>query len=541
MKSTHSANGAKSITGSTKRHIGSRLNKASVYAAHLVNLLKNQPVSKASTEAVLEARAYYVSLLGANEFEKQNWEKSLHGFSEAHHTYSTLAQSKGSKEEDLFRDLLSTTIDPSIRYAAYQLKIPRTTSIGTIVSKFILRRNEFVQEVLKKNHEALDDPATSPKKTPRGDAENIPQTIQWRSRTVKLEDAATAQALAAVSVAEEKLASSLWSNADASPQAKGAAYDEVLIPSQDAVDATKTAIDELSADGIPQGDQRMQSLQITRTAVNYALVGWRVGRNRVLCGTQDGAVSEPEALKQPKKPRKDGKPRKPQEGSTGRKLIRIKERVVLYDSTLQSLDSVRELPGVAADQKFLAELHAKRSYFAALRCLSIARSHALLQDTRKALALLSRALDLTGGVSQDRLSSDDRSEKALNLDVTPSQAKSLQELLQGLVFQHRALVELHDLKAADVKSSNIGKQAPLVERLDEYPQGSVDLTNLVTYPPKMEPIPVKPIFLDVAYNYIQYPDRTRKVVDKGVNGHVHGQGGSEEKKEGRKGWFGFGR
>ena len=209
-----------------------------------------------------------------------------------------------------------------------------------------------------------------------------------------MEDAATAQALAAVSTAEANLSSFLSSNPDAASQAKASAYDEVLIPSQDAVDATKTAIDELSAEGVPQGDRRMQALQITRTAVNYALVGWRIGRNRVLCGERDGALFENEVRK-PKKARKDGKTRPIQDESTGRKLTRLREREVLYNSTIQSLDSVKELPGVAADQKFVEELEAKRAYFAALRCLAIARSHALLQDARNALALLSRALDLS--------------------------------------------------------------------------------------------------------------------------------------------------
>lgn len=542
MKSTHSADGAKNVTGSTKRHIGSRLNKASVYAGQLVDLLKNQAVSKASTEAILGARAYYVSVLGAYEFEKHNWERSLHGYSEAHLIYAFLAQSQSPNQEDLFRDLLNATIDPSIRYAAYQLKLPRTTSIDTIVSNFVPHsNNEFVQEVLKKDPDALKDHATSKEKTPSGTVENLPKTIQWRSRTVSLEDAATAQALAAVSAAGEELSSFLSANVDASPQARGAAYDEVLIPSQDAVDATKTAIDELSAEGVSQGDRRMQSLQITRTAVNYALVGWRVGRNRVLCGTQDGSVLKPDLLKQPKKPRKDGRLRTVQEESTGRKLVRLKERVVLYDSTLQSLDSVKELPGVAADQNFLAELESKRSYFAALRCLSIARSHILLHDTRNALALLSRSLDLIVSISQNTLSSDDGPGKAPNLDVTPSQVKFLKDLLHGLVFQHRALVELHSLEVTEANKAHAGKPPPLVERLDEYPRGTVDLTNLVTYPPKMEPIPVKPLFLDVAFNYIDYPGRTRKIAEKAINGQVEGQAGKEEKKEGRKGWFGFGR
>ena len=545
MKSTYSADGAKGIAGSVRRHMGSRLHKACIYAEKLANLLKHREVTKAGMEAILEARAYHMSLFGANNFEKQSWERCLHGYSEARLIYCSLARSKGlqgSKEEDIFRDLLNTTIDPSIRYAAYQKQFPRTTSIDTIVSRFISHTdNEFIEEILKQNPEALDNPAATQKRTPSGTIGNVPSTIQWRSRTVSLEDAATAQALAAVSAAKENLFSFLSSNPEASPQAKGVAYDQVLIPSQDAVDATKTAIDELSAEGVSQSDRRMQSLQITRTAVNYALVEWRVGRNRVLCGKQDGAVLEDEVPKAHMKSLKDGKPRTMQAESNGRKLSRLKEKVVLHDSTLQSLDSVKELPGVAADRNFNEELQAKRAYFAALRCLTIARSHSLLQKRRNVLALLSRALDLSSGVLQNILSSAEEPEGAPSLNVTFAQAEALQRLLEGLVCQQRALVELHDLDGSESNHSVSGRMPPLVEKLKDYPRSPVDLTNLVIYPPRVEAIPVKPIFLDVAFNYIEYPGRGHRVTEKTVNGLIDGQANKEEKKEGRKGWFGFGR
>ena len=542
MKTVHSAEaGAKGVTGSTKSHICSRLYKASGYAGQLVELLKDRDLTKATEQAILEARAYYVSLRGAIDFEKQSWEDCLYEYSEARLIYTTLAKARAAKQEDLFKDLLNSTIDPSIRYAAYQLKLPRTISIETIVSRYVKQgENEFVQEILKENPEALDDPATAQRKTPSGNAENVPKTIKWRSREVTLEDAATAQALAAVSTAEANLSSFLVSNPGAASQAKASAYDEVLIPSQDAVDATKTAIDELSAEGVPQGDRRMQALQITRTAVNYALVGWRIGRNRVLCGKQDGAIFEPE-VKKPKKTRKDRKARPVQEESTGRKLTRLRERVVLYDSTLQSLDSVKELPGVAADQKFVEELEAKRAYFAALRCLAIARSHALLQEARNALAVLSRALDLSSKTSSLESSSHPGSEKPPNIDIAPTEVKELRELLRSLVFQHRALVELHHIDSTNRTKAKSAIEPPLVERLDEYPHGLVDLSNLVTYPPKIQPIPVKPIFLDVAFNYIDYPGRTPKVAEPVANGSPEPASGTEVKKEGRKGWFGFGR
>lgn len=534
MKSTHSAeSGAHGITGSTKSHIQSRFHKASTYAGHLVKLLENEEVTKATSEAQLEARAYYVSLRGAIEFEKRSWEDCLREYSEARFIYTTLAQSKSQKQEDLFRDLLNATIDPSIRYAAYQLKLPRTISIDTLVLRYVPKKSDFVRKILEEHPEAFVNPATAQRKTPSGNAESVPMTIDWRSRVVNLEDAATAQALAAVSHAETKLSAFLTSNPDATPQLKAAAYDEVLIPSQDAVDATKTAIDELSAEGVPQGEGRMQALQVTRTAVNYALVGWRIGRNRMLCGRQDGALLETETHKNLGK---DNKMIKNPQESTGRKLTRLRERVVLYDSTLQSLDSVKGLPGVAADQIFLNELEVKQAYFAALRCLAIARSYALLSETKNTLCLLSRALDLSRSVS-NHASSTHASGKPPNIDITSTQASSLRSLLQGLVSQHRALVELDNIQSASA-SKKTDHVPPLVEQMDEYPQNGVDLINLVTYPPKVEPIPVKPLFLDVAFNYIDYPGRTRKVSEKTVNGVTEEPKKGEEKK---KGWFGFGR
>ena len=97
--------------------------------------------------------------------------------------------------------------------------------------------------------------------------------------------------------------------------------------------------------------------------MNYALVGWRVGRNRVLCGEQDGISFDAGSAKTSKSGKTGGR----REEGQGKKLTQLRERVVLYDSTLQSLEFVLELPGVAADSTFVSELEAKRCYFRALR------------------------------------------------------------------------------------------------------------------------------------------------------------------------------
>ncbi|KAL8788815.1 MAG: hypothetical protein Q9213_001486 [Squamulea squamosa] len=510
MKSTHTANSnVQGTTGSTKRHIISKLQKASSYAAHLVSLLKEKDKSGASTESILEARAYHQSLQGAIEFEKKIWEQCLQSYSETRLLFTALAQTVGTKRDDIFRDLLASTIDPSMRYAAYQLKLPRTVPMETIVARYVQRvNNSYVEEVLKSNPDLLKEPGTATKNGALGTSADPPQIFTWRSRTVNIEDANTAQALASVSAAETTLASFLAAKQDLHRRAKAAAFDDVLIPSQDAVDAVKTAIDELTAEGLAQGDPRMQSLQITRTAVNYNLVELRIGRNRVLCGKHDGARLESESVRKLTKPRADGNPQVALEESAGRKLTRLKERVVLYDSIIQSLDSVKGFPGVAADQAFVQELEAKKAYFTSLKCFAIARSQILNGNKRNALALLRRAADLS---SRSILSNSPASPTADGIpksEVCPAQVMSLNDLLERTVLQYQALVDLEDSKSETLKNDTI-KLGPMIERLDEYPPEDVELTKLVTYPPKVQPIPVKPIFLDAAWNYIDYPGRRK--------------------------------
>lgn len=356
MKSTHSADpSAKGISGAARRHIISRLSKATGYAQHLVTLLHEQSGSGASDIDVLETRAYLAMISGSLWLEKRKWEQCLRDFSIARVIYTALGQ---RVKKDAFRDLLSGTVDPSMRYAAYQMKLPRSKPTSSLSIEFFPSDSEIRAEVEKIAPSCLAEEAAGTRRTAEGEVQELPQSVTWRSRTVPLEDASISQSLAAASAAEARLTSWLAdAGKSATDKEKAAAYDNVIIASQDAVDATKTAIDDLANEGVDPSDKRMQALQITRTAVNYTLVGWRVGRNRVLCGKQDGLpFEEPTA----------GKDTKHTAGN-GKKLNKLRERVVLYDSTLQSLDFILELPGVAADSAFVKDLEIKRHYFRALR------------------------------------------------------------------------------------------------------------------------------------------------------------------------------
>jgi signal recognition particle subunit SRP68 len=255
-----------------------------------------------------------------------------------------------STKKEVFKEIMTSMIDPSIRYAAYQSQIPRSLAIPTIASRSFPRSDqELADAILKIDPSSLGDqsPAAAREEGTTDNAEAVPQTIMWRSRTVHIEHASIAAALGSVAAASERLSETLSASSarDMSAKDRATAYDDLLIACQDTVDATRDAIGELSGEGVNQTDRRMQALQITRTAVMYELLSWRIGRNRVLTGEDDGMNLEgtDEVQGVPKTAKHNPKDNLKEEGKP-RNVARLTERIVLYGSTLQVWRSPKACP-----------------------------------------------------------------------------------------------------------------------------------------------------------------------------------------------------
>lgn len=174
------------------------------------------------------------------------------------------------------------------------------------------------------------------------------------------------------------------------------------------------------------------------------------------------------------------------------------------------------------------------------RCLVIGHSRALMGETREALALYARALNLANdAVSVVSTATTEAKESLPKLNIDLNELQGFHQYMDGLVSQYRALVELKNLLSQQKAAAKDVYRPPLAERLDEYPIEDVDLTHLVNYPPRLQPIPVKPLFFDLAWNYIDYPGRAPSV----TNGTPTVPKAAEEEKKvpAKKGWFGFGR
>ncbi|PHH76773.1 hypothetical protein CDD80_1223 [Ophiocordyceps camponoti-rufipedis] len=520
----------KKIPRRSRSHIVSRLQRAVGAAQKLAEILS----SAAPVRDVLEAKAYAALLQGAMQFEKRAWQPCLQSYAVARSSYTALAATGNA---ELFKDLLSETIDPYIRYAAYQLKTPRTVPIPAIVAKAFPWNDTALVDAINQ----VDSTVLAGAKAASGSdssvaQDNTPKTLTWRSRQVQIEDAQISQAWASVLAAKSRLADDLARATDWEPRKVAAAYDELLTATQDAVDAAKQAIDELKAEGVAQSDTRMQSLLIARTAVNYEMISWRIGRNRVLTGPQDGAPDEHDDAARRRKSKaapSDAKKHRPLPLS--KNLARLREKVALYDGTLQSLQSIKDLPGVAADELLAAKLSALENYFQSLRHLSVARSHSLAGNFANALALLNRATTLRNAAASIPTSSQTTA-LPLGLDVAADSLASLATLLHGELHRHRALVHITSLRESNhANKPSPPANPPLIDRLHECPIQGVDLDNLVDFPPTMHLVPLKPIFLDVAWNYIAYPGKASAAETSSPPAV------EEPASQPKRGWFSFGR
>lgn len=169
------------------------------------------------------------------------------------------------------------------------------------------------------------------------------------------------------------------------------------------------------------------------------------------------------------------------------------------------------------------------------RCLSIARSHAIIGNVANALALINHAVGLCQESSSKLAKGGDAKSQPLNVEVGTEAVASLTKLLNGELQRHRALVHINNLRNAEKEAAKGNAEQPLIMQLQNYPS-RVNLRNIVEFPPKMELIPMKPIFLDVAWNYIDYPGKTSVASSAPAVGKVE-----EQEQSKKKGWFGFGR
>lgn len=181
---------------------------------------------------------------------------------------------------------------------------------------------------------------------------------------------------------------------------------------------------------------------------------------------------------------------------------------------------------------------AARSYFEnqilaykTLRSYYLAKTHAAAKRWREATILFEEA----GKSAKTLNSSSYIAELTKFVDI-------VKETAETDVANAKAnyVLDTQEEQAIPVPQKVFKSKKPLVERLDEFREESQLLSknpNLVSLPPSMEPVPVKPLFFDLANNLVTFPDLTEKLEGQtkakqgaGISGFVKGLWGWGSKK-----------
>ncbi|KAF9806480.1 hypothetical protein SFRURICE_001275 [Spodoptera frugiperda] len=469
-----------------KFHLVSRLKKAYAHAQTLLQLCEQSGVCDARTQ--LEAGAYAAWLGGALLVELQQWRPAAEALHRAQLVLEKLCAALPEDERLPYKQKVEE-LKPSLRYCAYN--IGDESAAGDLVA---MRGQGLIEN--------LDSLMAQAKESRSG----VMHEVEWRGRKVSVKPEKVRLFLIALQDLDKSVA-----NAD-SVQAKIDILENILMDCKDAISAIKDEI---------KSDPKLKSAsEIQMSGINYLLsylmylrLMRTIDRNNLLVQQAEEARKNNIQI--------DGKKVRPQD------LTR------LYEIILQNLTELQQLPGFENDAAYQQEIETLTKAYRAFRCYYIAQVLTGLRRFREALAMLERCSNYSAESLKTKLD-DKRLVEKLQM---------LKKDIESCKFEVHADSVLEDDEDQDedtkyTSGKSYKDKKPLVDRLDEYREDTQVLTknpNVYKMPPSMEAIPCKPLFFDLACNFVEFPNLDDKT------------GAADNKKQGAgltglvKGFLGWGK
>lgn len=453
---------------SKRKHVISKLSKAFKYTKQISDALDSGDVSFSSANSKLELYAYHSLIEGALRFEQHNWEKTVKAYSIARVILDMFQQS-----EELMKDIITTLVDPALSYAAYRSKRSRSADIPTLAKEIVASEKMTSEPVVQLVKQV--DPSVLNFSSSNMDPSAQLGEINWRGHSAKVSDPDLASCII---IAKEKEASFDTKNVTS--------FDGVLQGWQEALDMIRENIEEIesSPERASTHDNTSQEQYIILTYISYNLLFRRIERDLLLI---KGLETRPAK-------------------TVRRKLEQARDVIRIYDTILQSTFQLVNLPGVNQDDSLSSSLETVDSYYKIQRTLWVAKAYSINGDKLTALALYSYSQkEHLKGISS--ISVDFPGNVVSQQDVD----KVVKGLESELVRAH-GLAVLAKQQQSQVTDSKDGDS--VVDSLDEYPKGTPEqiLNNLVDFHPKLKPAPVKPVYFDIAFNFIDYSEEDKEIV-----------------------------
>lgn len=411
----------------------------------------------------LEAEAYNAFIHGSYYFELSQWKEAAENLKKAQLVYENLIQALPEDEQVLYKNRVDE-ITPSLRYCAYN--IGENTSMNDLLE---MRGQGMLQNL---------DSLVAQTKTEQTDAF---QSAEWRGRKVTVRPQKVRLFLLSI----QDLNKSVEKGKDY--QAKIDIIENVLLDCKDAISALKDEIKQDPKLRLQPQEGQISSIQFLLSYLSYIRLKLTLERNLYLIGQAKQNMEE----------------EKPTESA---KKVRAQDISRLYEIILQNIAELQQLNGVENDKEYQAEIETLSFGFKAFRCYYIALTLINMKRWKEAVSMYERSLKYANDALKQKI-------KEFNLD------KDLKELLkkiEGSKFSAHAYSVLEtDNQEESVLYGKIQKSTlPLFERLDQYkedPTLNSRNPNVYKLTPEMEAIPCKPLFFDLALNFVEFPSLDDKV------------------------------
>lgn len=190
----------------------------------------------------------------------------------------------------------------------------------------------------------------------------------------------------------------------------------------------------------------------------------------------------------------------------------------LYDALLQEAREVCGLPGPEVEDEFILEANANVLRLRALRCYYAGQLYTESNKPAEGAALLKQAELLTSRASEEIAACEE-------MEYGEEYLESLEELRTDIIGATcRAKAQAYLIRK-EGSGGAMETSRPLLMRLNDFDGGRV----LADVPPAAIPIPCKPAFFDVAWNYAStFPEDE-------IQSHIDEH--EKQQSKGLLGWF----
>ena len=482
-----------------RSHMIRRLRKATVHASELVALCKQL----GSARTALEAEAYSSFMFGNFLAEQErDWSRALAKFMRARKAFEQLARVGGSEQADVCRERIEE-LEPNLRYCTYK----RGNSTGGDESSL-----DAEDLAALKGESGADDEKLRGMLSEDGEKTSssvAPTSLMWRGHEIPLRNKDSRACVATAANQLAKLESPLTMSAD-----RGLAiYDKALMAYNDAKQHLR---DEITAASSVQGGlestTRIMEIKLSDRALSVLLLEKTIERNKFLVASATAKLAGDIKLEK------------------GEKATRPEDLVHLYNTLLRNYEELAEsgpevlrgLDGAdKVEESVRMDCMLEQMLLQGQRAASLAAVHLGAGSHAEAAVLYARAAEHAAKV-QDRAPKSSHMAAAAQKVQDDSRKARCIALADGTiahVAQQKGLrLGLNSVSLQDGASAGGMEARYLLDHLDEYKSAvsgkGANKVHMMPMPPKMIPIAVNPIILDVAGDEIVYPDLEERTAVK---------------------------